>query len=168
MTAFRVQANLFGFEDWALFDGEGNILVMSEPNIDFVSPKGRGLKAPYIPGQFSSIVTPTDSTASGTFTPLQRAFWTKQHAGILLWVQHNVTATTGEIRFRVSSGPDSATIVGPAFTTISGAGTNSYGPYAVPGLHNAAQFQLDVEGRVASGAGVTAVRVMAAVGRNVS
>lgn len=159
---FRAQSNLFGYEDWTLQDGEGNVLVAMVPTQDGV--RGRGLLRPYIPGAFASMSTPTDSTSSGTFTTLQKAVWLKQHPAARMWVLSAVTSTTAEIRWRVASGPDAGTVIGGPVTLTNGTVHAAYGPFTIPGGHMA-EFSLDLEGRVASGAGSVAVRTTHAVGR---
>lgn len=159
---FRVQSNLLGFEDWSLHDGEGNTLVSMDPN--GVSTRGRGLLTPYISGAFASMSTPTDSTSSGTFTTLQKAVWVRQHPAARFWVLSAVSSTTAEIRWRVATGPDAGTIIGGPVTLANGTLHAGYGPFPVPGAH-AAEFAIDLEGRVASGAGTVAVRTTHAMGR---
>lgn len=148
----QVQSNIFGFESWAGFDANDQIIVGDDGST------GDGLGRPYLPQIIESVTTPTDSTAGGVFVTLLRSVWRKQHHSAEFWVRHNVTATTGEIRFVIGSGPDTGTVIGGP-TTISGSGHNPYGPFTVPGVHGT-EFFLDVQGRVASGAGATAVRAM--------
>lgn len=158
---FECQSNLFGFENWHLADGNGDALVSMEANT--VGVKGQGLARPYIPGAFYTVATPTDTTASGSFTTLQKAIWTKQHKAIQTTVEVQVTATTGEIQWRINTGPDSGTIIhGPV--TKSGNSLDSYGPFLVPGAH-LSRFEIELQGRVASGAGLVRVRTQDAIGR---
>jgi hypothetical protein len=158
---FLVQSNLFGFENWALFDGKANVLIASEANS--ADSQGQGLARPYFPsGLFETVATPTDTTASGTFTTLQKAIWIKQHKAIKAWVEVQVTATTGEIRWRVNTGPFAGTIVhGPI--TKSGNTLDSY-TFEVPGDH-LQEFELELQARVASGSGLVRVRTQTAIGR---
>jgi len=117
--------------------------------------------------RFPSEENATDSTASGTFTTLQRAIWYKQHAGAVFWVQHSVTSTTAEIRWRINTGPDAGTIIATSAPIATGNGYPIYGPFAIPGAH-LSFFEIELQGRVASGAGACAVRTIAAIGRNVT
>ncbi len=156
--SLQIQSNLFGFEFIRVLDAAGSALFADD------GVNGQGLSVPYLQGEFASMATPTDSTASGTFTVLQKAIWRKQHAQIQAWVLHNVTSTTAEIRWRVATGPDTGTIIATSAPIGTGAARASYGPFDVPGAH-LSEFEIDLEGRVASGAGAVAVRTLHAIGR---
>ena len=157
----RFQSNLAGFENWEFLDGEENALLSTEANTAGV--KGRGLARPYFGNNFESVATPTDTTASGSFQTLQKAIWVKHHKAIKTWVEVQVTAITGEIQWRINTGPDAGTIIhGPVVK--SGNSLDSYGPFLVPGAH-LAEFEIELQARVASGAGLVRVRTMAAIGR---
>jgi hypothetical protein len=141
----------------ALYDRDGNPIIAGDL-------AGQGLSSPYIPGVFASAAaTLADSTASGTFTVLQRALWRWQHPYLHTWLQYSVTSTTGEIRWRIATGPDTDTVIGGPYTIATSAGYALYGPFAVPGAW-LSEFEIVLEGRVASGAGAVAVRTITAVG----
>jgi hypothetical protein len=142
----------------ALYDRAGNLLWADDPVV------GQGLAKPYFPcGSFESMSTPTDLTAGGAFVALQKAVWRKQHPRIRPVVLAQVTSTTAEIRWTISSGPDTGTVIGGPITLNNGTASAYYGPFDVPGAH-LAEFEIDLEGRVASGVGTVAVRTLHAIG----
>lgn len=143
---------------WGLYDRAGNLLIGDD------EVNNTGLARPWIPAEFTSMAAPTDTTTLGTFTTLGKALWRRQHAQMLLTVLANVTATTGEMRLLVASGTNTGTVIGPAATTLpAGQAWATYGPYPVPGVHGD-RFEIDMQGRVASGAGTVGLRVLGAEG----
>jgi len=160
--SLQVASNVFGFEFVRVLDALG-FIIFSDDGLT-----GEGLGVPYLNNGFVSLAaTPVDSTSSGTFTALQRSVWRKQQPMIQFRVRHNVTATTGEIRFRISSGTYTGIILGDlpnVFTLAAGSGQTTFGPFRMVGNH-LDEIEIDVEARVASGAGSVAVCVMSALGR---
>jgi hypothetical protein len=152
---FFAQTNLFGFEQWLFRDSTGNNVLCVDPK-DNGTSEGVGLGRPYLTTNFFTAGTPTDTTASGTFTTLQRCPWRKQHPNAEFWVRYNVTATTGEIQFTVAG-----IVIGGPVTIPNGSGTLYVSPFEIPGSH---MDTMDIEAqcRVASGAGNVAVAVMGA------
>jgi len=142
----------------ALYDRAGNILWADDP------VAGQGMSKPYFPcGQFRSMSAPADTTTGATFVGLEKAIWVKQHPRIRPVVLINVTSTTAEIRWRISSGPDTDTIIGGPLTAATGFSWSYFGPFAVPGAH-LSEFEIELEARVASGAGLVGVRTLHAIG----
>jgi len=157
--SFQVASNLFGFEFVAIQDAKGNYVFLDD------GTTGMGLDKPYLAGQFVSITgVPLDTTSGGTFVGLQRAVWRKQHPRVQFRVRINVTSTTAEVRFRIVTGTDTDTLLGGVpFTIPTGIGHFTYGPFILPGNH-LDEFEIDIEARVASGAGSVGVCVMSAIG----
>lgn len=119
--------------------------------------------AEHIPGAFASSSTPTDSTASASWTTLQVAVWRWQRPYLHTWVQTVVTSTTAEIRWRITTGPDADTVIGGPVVLANGSAYAAYGPWLVPGGW-LDEIGIALEGRVASGAGTVAVRTVTATG----
>lgn len=143
---------------FAFRDEVGNIIISDD------AATGQGLALPYIPGHFASWAGAIiDSTTSGTFVTLQKSIWKKQHPKFYSWVVAIVGSTTAEIQFKIANGPDSGTIISGPHILNNGAGYAPYGPVEIPGAH-LSEFEIDLEGRIASGAGTLEVRVLSAMG----
>lgn len=142
----------------AVRDEAGNIIFSDD------ATAGQGLATPYIPGgTFESMSVPTDATSGTTFVGVQKAIWRKQHPRIRFWTLWNVTSTTAEIQWKIVTGPDAGTVIGGPTTIGTGFSFGGQGPFTVPGAH-LSEFEIDVEIRVASGAGSVAVRTLHAIG----
>lgn len=143
---------------FAFRDELGNIILADD------AFTGQGLSKPYLEGSFNSWAAAIpDSTTLGTFQGLLKSIWRKQHPRFMAWVQVYVTATTAEIQFVIRSGPDSGKVILGPITVGNGNIYTYYGPVHIPGDF-ASDFDLDLEARVASGAGSVAVRMLSATG----
>jgi len=163
-AARRLEASRTGgltFSGGTIYDAAGNVLFSSDP------ASGVGLGAPYfLCGLFVSMEEPTNYHTSTTFELALKAVWRKQHSGLRLVLLHSVTATTAEFRLRVASGPDAGTVMGGPILLDTGFDYDYYGPFSLPGAH-LSEFEIDLDVRVASGAGGVDVEVLAAIGMQV-
>lgn len=156
--AFAFQSNLFGFEEWHFRDSTGNIVLGVDPRaVGSGILEGTGLGRPWISQMpFFPVSTPTaDTTSSGTFVTLFRGIWCKQHPHGSFWVQYNVTATTGEVQVLAQG-----EVRGGPITLSAGTGLVNIGTFAMPGDHMET-YEVEMQFRVASGAGAVAARVAA-------
>lgn len=136
---------------FSLWDEAGNIIVSND------TASGQGLATPYIPFRslpWSEVLTPPQSTTSGTFTPLHRIHGQKQHPVIRAHLITQADASTdGEAYLSVGGVPISSVI------TIPG-GDNSYRTLDadLAGSHLSFVY-VDVEVRRTAGAGAIRVGV---------
>lgn len=148
---FLVWDNGSGDGYWSLWDEVGNIVVSNDTD------SGQGLATPYIPYRpmpYSEVLTPPQSTTSGTFGALHRVHGQKQHPIIRAHLILQADAsTTGEVRLAVD---------GSAISDVQviDAGENVYRTIdcALAGGHLSFQY-VDVEARRVSGAGAIRVGV---------
>jgi hypothetical protein len=142
---------------WAVLDEAGNIVASS----DTVS--GVGLALPYLQFRampYSEVLSPPQSTTSGTFTPLHRIHGQRQQPYIRVQlITQSDAATTGEVRLTVGGVAISSVLEIPA-------SDNFYRVLDAPlgGAHLDFVY-VDVEARRVSGAGAIRVGVAFTSGR---
>lgn len=128
-------------------------------------PGGTGLARPHLHINFveHSNIVPTNTTTSGSLTPLVTARFQKQHPQIQVDVLARSSAggTTGEIQlYDVAA----AQLLGsPVAVTSAFYGVLSLGPFAFTGAHMAT-VELEIQVRRVGGAGTIGIRVMNAYG----
>lgn len=138
----------------AIRDEQNNIIFSDD------AASGQGLARPYIPIPFvsHSVVVPTDTTTSATFTGLLSARYKKQHPKLYAQVLCRASdgTTSGEVRIIKVSG---AVQIGGTGTIGLGAyGLVAIGPGDVPGGH-LEEMELEVQARRTAGAGTIGVRM---------
>ncbi|SMD24209.1 hypothetical protein [Lentzea albidocapillata] len=142
-----------GQQYWALTDGAQNQVVADD------AFSGQGLARPYLPlphGQTDWNVMP--KTTSGSFVTLDEVRYYKQHPRVNMTLRVGATVgTTGEWRVQ----QDGVTLASGAIA--NGVLTIAYATFAVTGSHMA-PLNLDVQGRVASGAGSITAHIREAGG----
>ncbi len=165
MASFRYDGTV-QFFSWDTPSGGGYTSMWDEQNNIIVSndtASGQGLATPYIPltgTPWSSVLTPPQSTTSGTFGPLHRIHGQKQHPWIrCLLITQADAATTGEAQLAVGG------VAISAVTSIP-ASDNSYRILDAPVAGSHMDFlYVDVEARRTSGAGSIRVGLAFAEGR---
>ncbi len=164
VAIFRIDGST---QYWA-FDrpgGGGYLTIYDEQQSELISNdtvSGQGLARPYIPDMatpYSAVLTPTQSTTSGTFTTLWRAHRIKQHPRVRISIIAKCGGdTSGEVRLAVGGSQISDTLVLPV-------GNFQYHSIwaPVPGNH-LQDVYVDVDARRTAGTGSVAVEVVAVLG----
>ncbi len=165
MASFRYDGTV-QFFSWDTPSGGGYTSMWDEANNIIVSndtASGQGLATPYIPltgMPYASILTPPQSTTSGTFGGLHRVHGQKQHPWIrVLLITQADAATTGEVQLAVGG-------VAISGITVVPASDNSYRILDAPVTGGHMDYlYVDVEARRTSGAGSIRVGLAFAEGR---
>lgn len=158
-TVFELGGGSDTSQFWALRDEDGNILVGDD------AATGQGLARPYIPLQAvptSWHVTRQQSTTNTGFTPLWTVSGLRQHPRLQvhLMVQCDV-GVSAEIRV---NDPTTSTVIAGPLSLAAGAFTYVTLVGALPAGAYMAQFKVDVEMRVAGGAGTVGSSLIYALG----
>lgn len=150
----RFQSNLFGFEDWSLFDNQENVIAGSDGDT------GLGLARPFIPVMFvdDATVNPTRTTTSGTFTTLQSAKWNSQNPSLKTFVLVRSSAgdTTGEVRILANG----MQLGDPQSIAVSEFAVKEFGPTFF-GANFGDYYDVEAQARRTAGTGTIGLRVMA-------
>lgn len=143
----------------AIRDEAGSIVVSDD------AAAGQGLATPYIPLQAvptSWHASRQQTTTSGTFTPLWTVTGARQHPRLRVYLMVQCDAgVSAEIRVH---DPSTSTVIAGPTTTAAGAFTYVTLTGALPAGAHLAQIKLDVEMRVASGAGTVGTSLIYALG----
>ncbi len=143
---------------WAMFDEEGSVVVSED------TYSGFGLATPYLQVAampYSSVLSPPQSTASATFTPLHRLHFQLQQPWLRAYlICQTDAATTGEVQLAIAG------VAVTTAPTILDASLNAYRTVDARIVGSMRSFQnVDVEVRRTSGAGNVRVAVAFASGR---
>lgn len=136
---------------WSLQDPVGNVIVTDSPV---------GLGRPYLNVPFGNVVSTFPGTTSGTFTTIHAAYFPKHHPSFRMHLAYNIAATTGEIQIKVTDVTGTNVVV--TETALSSTG-NLIETFDMPGEFLEVVY-VEVQSRVATGAGNAGVQVLGAYG----
>lgn len=162
-TAMTLDGTTAGTQYLSIQDRAQNLVFADD------GPGGVGLARPHIPIQFveHSNIVPTNTTTSGTLTPLVTARLQKQQPRIIVdvLVRASTGATSGEVQlYDVGA----AELLGsPTSITLGLYGVVTLGPFEFDGGFMET-VELEVQARRTAGAGTIGIRIMNAYGEGSS